>query len=455
MRKLHPILEPGVFATEQGRWTVTPEVIAEVLANSKVPCPFGPHHWPKGMEPAVDPGRVTALILDGSTLLAEVEADGSFRDAINDGVYPKVSGEFRRIPGEGWTLERLAALDYRVPPAYDRQGTLTLATAEVQDSAVTEYDMALGTAINLAVEVRENYIYVNVRPKGEFDAFRWGALSDEEGIYAIYGRRKDDPSTWEIQALRFDKDKGWTAERAARWKAERTLAYGEDVARAAAMATPLDATYHTAKGELDSMTDKIKQSPPTNDGDIEELRAALAAERKRADDAERALADASRDAEVDAAKRLAREVEELRVANAETRRTLALARAEALVANKIPTEVASLAAELYVRLAGSADVVRCSVGDGEDAKEVGLAAAFERIITSLPDLVRLGVDGSVAVQTPDVDGLTAIERQMCAEHRVDPEAYRLAKAGDDAALRAYYEKKKQNAAAGGTYAASA
>jgi phage I-like protein len=67
----------------------------------------------------------------------------------------------------------------------------------------------------MPVETKGKYIWVRIKDPDEFAELKWITLPEKDGIYAVYGRKKDSEK-WEIQAYRFDKDK-WTEETAQKW----------------------------------------------------------------------------------------------------------------------------------------------------------------------------------------------------------------------------------------------
>jgi len=68
-------------------------------------------------------------------------------------------------------------------------------------------------------EEKENEIWVRVKDPGLFqkDSFRRIALDQAKGISAVVGKLKGENKTT-IQALRFDKAKGWTISKAVAWR---------------------------------------------------------------------------------------------------------------------------------------------------------------------------------------------------------------------------------------------
>lgn len=67
----------------------------------------------------------------------------------------------------------------------------------------------------MPIEVTEKYIRIRQKDPDQFDEMRIITISEEEGIKAVYGRKKDSKD-WEIQAYLFDKEK-WTKEKAQNW----------------------------------------------------------------------------------------------------------------------------------------------------------------------------------------------------------------------------------------------
>lgn len=70
----------------------------------------------------------------------------------------------------------------------------------------------------MPVEETTNEIRARVRQPSEFvaNSFRFKSLSESKGIGAIIGKLKSSGS-YEIQAYRFKKSKGWTIEKVKAW----------------------------------------------------------------------------------------------------------------------------------------------------------------------------------------------------------------------------------------------
>lgn len=69
-------------------------------------------------------------------------------------------------------------------------------------------------------EETENFIHIPVRSASSFvdDSFRTITLSESQGIKSVIGKLKSDPDgPTKIQKYMFDKDKGWTMEKAKKW----------------------------------------------------------------------------------------------------------------------------------------------------------------------------------------------------------------------------------------------
>jgi hypothetical protein len=84
-------------------------------------------------------------------------------------------------------------------------------------------DVAFGRLVAADVEETENHIHVPIKGKGDFDSesFKTVTLSDDEGIKAVMGKLKDDSDgSMVIQKYLFDKEKGWTVEKAKSWVKE-------------------------------------------------------------------------------------------------------------------------------------------------------------------------------------------------------------------------------------------
>jgi len=155
--KKQPILAPGTYfcEDEHGRkttWEVTAATLNEIAANFTAPVPFGPNHYPKGFAP-MDAGRTPEVVVEGDVLYAYLAPDEALKAAIDSGYYVYVSGEYTR--GEaGWKLDRVAALDRRILPAYKDQPPLHAADGEVK-TALSVYSLADGAAINLLEKTEE------------------------------------------------------------------------------------------------------------------------------------------------------------------------------------------------------------------------------------------------------------------------------------------------------------
>lgn len=71
----------------------------------------------------------------------------------------------------------------------------------------------------MPVEKVGNFIRARINDPSKYVSFRYGTLSEEQGIYVVYGKARSDggKEKWEIQAFRFSVKKGWTVEKAKMW----------------------------------------------------------------------------------------------------------------------------------------------------------------------------------------------------------------------------------------------
>jgi hypothetical protein len=69
-------------------------------------------------------------------------------------------------------------------------------------------------------EETENFVHIRVQDPADFvdGSFRTITISENEGIKAVIGKLKSDPSgSTKVQKFIFDKSKGWTMEKAQTW----------------------------------------------------------------------------------------------------------------------------------------------------------------------------------------------------------------------------------------------
>ena len=81
-------------------------------------------------------------------------------------------------------------------------------------------------------EETSNYIHIPIRDKDDFvkESFRTITISERQGILAVIGKLKSDPNgSTHVQKYLFDKEKGWTLERARRWVEEHRHSLLEEI----------------------------------------------------------------------------------------------------------------------------------------------------------------------------------------------------------------------------------
>jgi len=386
-RKIHPILEPGLYFTEQGLWQVTPEMIREIAANSAEEVPFGPHHWPKGFAPPNN-GGADHLTVDGDTLLAYLAPDAAMKEAIDSGYFTYVSGEFTRDPAKGWKLDRIAALDPRIPPAYKNQPRLDASSGQTWDilplidgeggaaiAARSFYSLATGVAVNLAVEDKDKFIFVRVRAPENYSEYRTKALSAKEGILAVFGKSK--AGEWEIQALRFEKAKSWTAAKAVAWRKDHA-----------------DLSEQTLS-DADPTIDDGK-NPPKGGARMELTKEEL--EHQLADAAAKAKAEAEAAAKdkIDAAeKEKADAIAKLAEQETEAATTIIAER----LSGRVPADLIPMVAEAIQASDGSKKEYKMSDGKGKEVK-LSASEVITRAFEALPQLV---IPGRIAARAAGPD----------------------------------------------------